>query len=354
MADINPQSYAIVAVIPAYNVEGKIESVLSALPPYLRHIIVVDDCSPDGTGKLVERACRQERRIVLIRHAKNQGVGAAMITGFGKALELQAQIVLKIDGDGQMSDYDPRRLLAPLIAGEADYAKGNRFRDFKALKAMPPLRRIGNMALGFLVKAATGYWDCFDPTNGFIAIRGDVLSLLPLEKVQQSYFFETSMLGELYLLGAVIKDVPYPAYYGDEKSNLSIRRILAEFPPKLLFLLLRRMFIKNLLVDFSMESVYLLVGAPMLLLGLIFGIVKWIKYAQLGIAAPTGTIMIAVLSVMLGVQILLAAIGIDLQATPKKPICNGPLPPSRGAHGQKSVRRIQKDLCRCNPKGAGG
>ncbi|NOY99756.1 MAG: glycosyltransferase family 2 protein, partial [Chloroflexi bacterium] len=312
--------YNIAAVVPAYKVEKQIEDTLARIPSYIRHIIVVDDASPDRTGEVVSAMQARDSRILLVRHGKNQGVGGAMASGFAKALALNAQIVIKIDGDGQMSDYDPRSLLAPLVAGEADYVKGNRFRDFSALKAMPRIRQIGNMALGFLVKAATGYWDCFDPTNGYLAIRGEVLSMLPLERIDRSYFFETSMLGELYLLGAVIRDVPYPAVYGDENSNLSVGKTLWEFPPKLAYLLLRRMVVKNFLLDFSMESIYLLTGIPMLLFGLIFGVIKWIKYARLGIPAPTGTIMIPVLSVMLGVQILLAAIGIDLQAVPREPV----------------------------------
>jgi len=317
--------YHIVAVIPAYKVEEQIAETLARIPSYIRQIIVVDDTSPDRTGEIVTQAKKQDARIMLIRHAKNQGVGGAMLSGFKEALKINAQVVLKIDGDGQMSDYDPRDILEPLIHGQADYVKGNRFRDLSALKAMPIIRQIGNMGLGFLVKAATGYWDCFDPTNGFFAIRSEAIALLPLERVHKRYFFETSMLGELYLIGAVIKYIPYPAVYGNERSNLSVSKTLWEFPPKLATLFLRRVLLKNFLFDFSMESIYLLTGFPMFLFGLIFGIVKWIKYYQLGLPAPTGTIMIPVLSVMLGVQLLLAAANIDLESMPKEPLCDGEL-----------------------------
>jgi len=212
--------YHIVVVIPAYKVENQIAETLARIPSYIRQIIVVDDASPDRTGEIVSEAKSQDERIKLIKHEKNQGVGGAMLTGFKEALKGNAQVILKLDGDGQMSQYDPRPLLSPLILGQADYVKGNRFQDFAALKSMPVIRQIGNMGLGFLVKAATGYWDCFDPTNGFFAIRREALALLPLERIHKRYFFETSMLGELYLIGAVIRDVPYPAVYGDEKSNL--------------------------------------------------------------------------------------------------------------------------------------
>ncbi len=322
---LNLAEYKVTAVIPAYKVEKQIAETLARIPDYIWRIIVVDDASPDRTGEIVEQVKAKDARITLIKHAENQGVGGAMISGFREALKVGSQVILKIDGDGQMSEYDPRSLLEPLIRGKADYVKGNRFRDFNALKSMPFIRQIGNMGLGFLVKAATGYWDCFDPTNGFFAIRHEALRLLPLKKVHKSYFFETSMLGELYLIGAVIRDVPYPAVYRDEESNLSVRKTLFEFPPKLIYLFIRRMLIKNFLFDFSMESIYLLTGLPMLIFGLLFGIVKWIKYFNLDIPAPTGTIMIPVMLVMLGVQLLLAAANIDLQAVPKKTLCDGEL-----------------------------
>ncbi|HIE25026.1 MAG TPA: glycosyltransferase family 2 protein, partial [Anaerolineales bacterium] len=275
--------------------------------------------------EIVEEIKAKDSRIRLIKHLKNQGVGGAMLTGFKDALRSGTQVIIKVDGDGQMSGYDPRPLLTPLIFGQADYVKGNRFRDFEALKSMPFIRQIGNMGLGFLVKSATGYWDCFDPTNGFFAIRREALEALSLDKIHKGYFFETSMLGELYLIGAVILDVPYPAIYGDEESNLSVGKTMLEFPPKLVYLFFRRMLIKNFLFNFSMESIYLLTGMPMFLFGLIFGAIKWIKYFNLGVPAPTGTIMIPVLLVILGVQFLLAAVNIDLQSVPQKPICDGEL-----------------------------
>ena len=322
---IELSQFHLVAVIPAYKVEKQIAETLARVPEYFRQIIVVDDASPDRTGEIIAQEKQQDTRIKLITHEKNQGVGGAMLSGFREALKINAQIILKIDGDGQMSGYDPRPLLELLIRGQADYAKGNRFRDFYALKSMPWIRQIGNMGLGFLVKAATGYWNCFDPTNGFFAIRSEALAELPLDRIQKSYFFETSMLGELYLVGAVIQDVPYPAVYGDETSNLSVRKTFWEFPPKLTHIFFRRMLVKNFLFDFSMESIYLLTGIPMFLFGLVFGIVKWIKYAQLGIPAPTGTIMIPVMSIMLGVQLLLAAANIDMQSVPKEPLCGSEL-----------------------------
>lgn len=314
--------HCIAAVIPCYRVEREIQSVLKTIPYYIKHIIVVDDASPDSTSDLVIASAQEDDRILLVRHPSNQGVGGAMVTGYHKALELGARIVVKIDGDGQMDVEHLPGLLKPLIEGKADYTKGNRFRDFKSLQTMPLVRRVGNMGLGFLSKAATGYWHLFDPTNGFNAIRSEALTQLPLHQIDRTYYFETSMLANLYLIGAVVKDVPMPARYQGEVSSLSIRRVLFEFPLKLLTTFVRRLVLKNFIYDFSMGSIYLLTGLPLLIFGLTFGIFKWIQYASRGIPAPTGTVMIPTLSVLLGIQLLLSAIEIDLRSVPTEPISN--------------------------------
>ena len=318
--------YCIAAVIPCYRVEKEIQAVLQAIPSYIKHIIVVDDASPDATADFVAAAVKNDERMTLIRHSSNRGVGGAMVTGYQKALELGAQIVVKIDGDGQMDMDHLPKLILPLIEGKADYTKGNRFRDFKSLQQMPFIRRVGNMGLGFLAKAATGYWTMFDPTNGFNAIRSEVLAQLSLDKIDQTYYFETSMLANLYLIGAVVRDVPMPARYRGEVSSLLVHRILFQFPPRLISTLLRRLVLKNFIYDFSMESIYLLTGLPLLLFGFIFGIIKWIQYASIHVPAPTGTVMLATLSVLLGIQFLLSAIEIDLRSVPTEPISN-PLNP---------------------------
>lgn len=313
--------FKIAVVIPAYRAESEIQAVLAGIPGFIRHIIVVDDASPDGGAEVVSAASKQDERILLLCHEKNQGVDGAMLTGFKKALELGTEIVIKLDSDGQMDSRYIPDLITPLITGEADYAKGNRFRDFDSLRQMPFIRRIGNLGLSFLTKAATGYWNVFDPTNGYFAIRAEVLAQLPLEKIDKGYYFETSMLSRLYLLDAHVQDVTIPARYRGEVSNLSIQRVLFEFPYKLTRTVIKRIIVKYFIFDFSMMSIYLLTGIPLLLFGLVFGIVKWIQYAELGIPAPTGTVILPTLSVILAIQILLSAIEIDLNTAPRKAIC---------------------------------
>lgn len=313
-------SFNIVVIIPAYRVERELQGVLSSIPTYVRHIVVVNDASPDGTARVLQEACARDARITPVSHLTNQGVGGAMVSGYRKAIELKAEIVVKLDGDGQMSSEDIPALIAPLVSGQADSTKGNRFHDFLALSNMPLVRRLGNVGLSFFAKSATGYWNCFDPTNGFIAMRGEVLKSLPLERLHKSYFFEISQLSQLYLIGACLRDVPISARYAGESSSLSILKVLVEFPPALLAVFLRRIVLHYLLYDFSIGSVYILVGLPLLLFGLIFGSIKWIHYASRGIPAPTGTVMLATLTVILGIQFLLSAVSIDLQSVPREPI----------------------------------
>jgi glycosyltransferase involved in cell wall biosynthesis len=333
LADSEPLAgYCIAVVIPAYNEERHIAEVLRTIPDFVRQIIVVDDASRDDTARVVEALAAEDHRIVLVRHASNQGVGGAMVSGFRRALQLRAQIVVKMDGDGQMgADFFPD-LVAPLIHGEADFAKGNRFHDFTALARMPWIRRLGNVGLSFLTKAAVGYWTCFDPCNGYVAIRGELLAKLDLDKLHRSYFFETSLLSQLYLRGAVIADVPMPARYGNEVSRLSIARVLFEFPPKLAYCFLRRLLLKHLLFDFSMLSIYLLTAVLMLTVGGLYGGINFLWYAGANLPAPTGTVVIPAMLIIMGLQLLLAAINEDLRAVPTRPVCRSrPRPRSRDA-----------------------
>jgi glycosyltransferase involved in cell wall biosynthesis len=315
----------IAAVIPAFNVGSHIGEVLGEMPKQIRTVIVVDDGSTDDTAAVVEQCAATDRRIHLIRHDRNRGIGAAMVTGFARSLELNAAVVVKIDGDGQMPLSMLPKLIHPLILGDADYAKGNRFRDFQAIRKMPPLRRFGNVVLSFLAKAATGYWHCFDPTNGFVAIRSSVLSQLPLQRIDPTYFFEISILSHLYLLGAVVKEEPMPARYQGEPSNLSIPVVVRDFPLRLFKVFIRRIVLKNFLYDFSVETLEIAAGAILLFAGTLYGGYNWLWYALHRLAAPTGTVVLSALMIMLGFQLLLSAIALDLQSVPRQPINEGSL-----------------------------
>ena len=247
----------------------------------------------------------------------NQGVGGAMITGFKRSIELNSDITIKIDGDNQMdSSYIPA-LIKPIVENKADYTKGNRFRDFKALRKMPVLRRTGNLGLSFCIKAASGYWNIFDPNNGFVAISNEMLKTIDINKIHKRYFFESSMLIELYHSEAVIQEIPMKAKYGDEVSHLSLTRTLLGFPPKLLKAFIRRIILKYFLFDFNIASLYILFGLPLFIIGLIYGIVNYVEYGSSHTPAPTGTVVIPTLLIMMGFQLLLSATSFDISNYPK-------------------------------------
>ena len=306
----------IAAVIPSYKVSRHICEVIETLPELIDHIIVVDDACPESSGKIAQEL--NNEKITVIFHSDNQGVGGAVISGYKKSIELGCDITIKIDGDGQMSPEYIEPLIKPIINGDADFSKGNRFRNMNALRAMPTIRLIGNNALSFLEKSYSGYWDIMDPTNGFTAISRTMLEDLDLSKIARDYFFESNMLLELYLCGAVICDIPMAARYGHEESSLSIGKTLLRFPPKLLYGLVKRIVLRYYIYDFNMASVYLLAGIPMLFFGVLFGAVHWIDSYIHGIPKTTGTVMLSVLPVILSIELFLQAINIDINNSPNK------------------------------------
>src|SRR5580765_856712 len=302
----------ITVVIPCYNVSKHIEDVIKQLPTEVSWIIAVNDCSKDDTGNILTRLAEENKRLIFINHEENQGVGGAMLTGFKKSIELNSDITIKMDGDDQMDSSLIPKLIKPLAENKADYTKGNRFRDHKALKKMPVIRRIGNLGLSFFIKAASGYWNIFDPNNGFVDIRNEMLKAINVSKIHKRYFFESSMLIELYHANAVVQEIPMQARYGDEVSHLSVTKALFGFPPKLLKGFIRRILIKYFLFDFNIASVYLLFGVPFFLLGTIYGIVNFVKYMNANTVAPRGTVVIPTLLIILGFQLLLSAVNYDI------------------------------------------
>ncbi len=310
----------ITVVIPAYNVAGHILEVLATIPEYIHKIVVVLDAPTDDSAQVVGQAAGQDGRISVVSHENNKGVGGAMVSGFARALELGSNIIVKMDGDAQMDPGQLPGLLMPLLTGQADVTKGNRFYDFVALRQMPLIRLVGNLSLSFVVKAVVGYWKCFDPTNGFIAIRGEVLRKLNFSRLDPGYFFEISLLSQLYLANAYLLDIPMPAIYGSEVSNLRVRRVLLEYPLKIIATGIHRITFKYFLYDFSLISIYILFGTILGLFGLIFGITNWVHYDSIDVGAPTGTIMVAMLTVIMAFQLLLQAITMDYNASPSRPI----------------------------------
>lgn len=307
-------------VIPAYRAESKIEKVVSNIPETVGIIVVVDDCSPDQTVNIVEAINKKDLRVHLIRHNKNTGVGTATLDGYYKAVKLGAEVIIKMDSDDQMDPLYIPQLIQPILDCEADYTKGNRFLHAVELKSMPRVRKLGNVGLSFLAKLASGHWHIFDPTNGFTAIHRDLVPLLDTRYIHARYFFETSMLMELRLVRAVVKDVFIPAKYADEESFLSIVDSLLRFPVLLLRGFLHRWRVEYFLRDFTPVSLFFIAGLPAVIFGLVFGLVHWVISVKTQTPATTGTVMVATLPFIIGMQLLLQSLVMDIQGTPDKPI----------------------------------
>lgn len=304
----------VAVVLPAYRTASSIRAVIEQIPADVRHVIVVDDASPDGVGTTV--SALGDPRVVVCTHEANRGVGAAMKTGFAKALELGADIVVKLDSDGQMDPALIPEFVAPLVGGRADFAKGNRFADLSVISAMPPLRRAGNLALSFLVKAASGYWSLFDPCNGYLAVSGSLLRAIRRDRLADRYFFEISLLCESYRARGVVVDVDMHPRYGDEVSSLSPARSLVEFSGRLLGRMVRRIGFAYFLRDFTVVSVFITAGVPMLVFGVLWSSVHWYRSWATNVVASTGTVMIGTLAIILAFQLLLQAVVLDVQSEP--------------------------------------
>ncbi len=308
---------SIAAVIPCYRVGEIVFDVIARMGPEVTYILVVDDCCPDATAdKIAARVA--DPRLTIIRHEQNKGVGGAVVSGYRKALELGAEIVVKVDGDGQMPPELIPHLVRPILAGAADYTKGNRFHSLFDVKAMPGSRLLGNGILSFVTKISSGYWSLFDPTNGFTAIHREALGRLELNNVSERYFFETDMLINLGNIRAVVRDVPMRALYGDEVSGLKISKTAWSFLTGHTREFLKRLLYNYFMRDFSFASLQLLFGLLLTGFGLGFGGLEWWLHASRDTAATTGTVMLAVLPIILGFQLLLSFLSYDIANEPKQ------------------------------------
>lgn len=311
-------SQHIAVIIPAYKVEKHINTVIMNIPPFVKSIIVVDDGSPDLTGSILKKI--SDPRLIILTHEQNRGVGAAMITGYDHAVAIGADILVKMDGDDQMDPDKLSDLIFPIVHQEADFTKGNRFLHQTQLQSMPLTRRIGNWGLTFMVKAASGYWQIFDPTNGYTAMHRCVWQNINKTRVARDYFFESSLLTEMRYINALVEDVYIPARYQEEVSSMSIWKVLFSFPLRLLKATVRRFIYQYYLYNFSFGSLALILGMLFILFGFVWGIVYWRESQITGIPATTGTVLIAVLPIILGVQLLLQAISQDMAEIPRKPL----------------------------------
>lgn len=313
------EAMKIAVVVPCYREKNHILDVLAAIGPEVAAIFVVDDACPDNTGDFVE-ANTKDSRITVCRNPANQGVGGATVTGYKAALAAGADIIVKLDGDGQMDPALIPSLVLPVQHHEADYAKGNRLHRRDSARGMPVVRLLGNMGLTLMSKLSSGYWDIMDPTNGFTAIHAGVVRALPLDDIAKGFFFESDLLYRLAQLNAVVTDVSMRAKYGEEVSQLVVHRVFWTFLKGHLCNTWRRLVDTYFVREIGIASLELLLGMILLPAGILFGAYHWLLSFTTGAYASAGTVVLAALAIIIGVQLLLAFIGHDTRRQPTQPV----------------------------------
>ncbi len=308
-------SQSVAVILPCYRETSHILTVIKKVGPEVKTIYVIDDACPDLTGAYVQNYCK-DKRVRVIRQDVNSGVGGAMVTGYQQALKDGHNILVKIDGDGQMDPKLLLKLIAPILEKKADYAKGNRFHNIESVMLMPKARIFGNVCLSFLSKLSSGYWSVFDPTNGFTALHRTAAERLAFESISKGYFFESDILFRLGMIRAVVKDIPMEAVYGSEESGISIPKIIPEFIAKHFVNTCKRFYFNYVLRDFGLTSLLFLLGNILFWFGVIFGTIQWYESELSGIPATAGTLVLAALPIILGSQFIIAFFNSDIKNIP--------------------------------------
>ena len=308
----------IAVVIPCYRVKDHILEVIEGIGPEVSKIYVVDDACPDGSGNFVQKNSK-DKRLSFIFHEENQGVGGAVISGYKAAYADGSDVVVKIDGDGQMDPSLISAIAKPVVEGSADYSKGDRFDSLENLFGMPKVRIFGNAVLSLWAKFSTGYWSMTDPTNGFTAIHRRALEAMNLDKIRRSYFFESDILFRLNIANCVVADVPMAAVYGSEKSNMSILKVMFEFPWRHTVNLWKRIFYRYYLREWNVGSFELPLGFFLVVFGAWFGLSSFLNASAAGVATTAGQVTGSAVALILGVQLLLSFLSYDVQSEPRIP-----------------------------------
>lgn len=300
--------------MPAYNEAPQVGGVITTMPEYVDDIVVVDDCSSDGTSEAA--LAPNDPRVTLIRHDPNQGLGASLIDAHEKALELGGDIMVVMAGDGQMDPAYLPDLLRPILEEGYDFTKGNRFFDAGSWEGMPRHRIFGNIVLTFLTKLATGYWDMFDPQNGYTAITRHASERVDWDRVARDYSFENDVLARLGVLRARVKDVDIPAVYGEEISDISLPKVVPSLLGTLRRAFWRRFWLLYVVRSFSPVALFALSSSTLLVWTLLFG--AWVVAQRVaGVSPTTATVMLVVLPFLMGFEMTLAAFVLDITNTPK-------------------------------------
>jgi glycosyltransferase involved in cell wall biosynthesis len=299
-------------VVPAHDEESLITGVLGAMPDFVDRVYVVDDASTDAT---VERALDGgDGRVEVIRHERNQGVGAAIVTGYRRALAEGIDVSCVMAGDGQMDPSDLQTLAGAVARGEVDYAKANRLVTGQAWNLIPRSRYLGNAVLSLLTKIASGYWHVADSQSGFTAIGHDTLAQLDLDRLYRRYGFPNDMLVSLNVWNARVRDFPSrPIYNVGERSGIRLARVV----PAISWLLLRRFFWrlgeKYVIRDFHPLVFFYALGILLTSIGLVLGVVETVLRILGNDLTPASVILVALLLIS-GIQFTLFAMWFDMES----------------------------------------
>jgi glycosyltransferase involved in cell wall biosynthesis len=299
-------------VIPAHDEEKLIGATISGVPGFVDRIVVVDDRSNDGTAAVVDAL--GDPRVELIRHERNEGVGAAIVTGYKRARDEGIDVVAVMAGDNQMDPSDLETLVVPVARGEVDYAKANRLFTGQAWDLIPRTRYLGNAVLSLLTKIASGYWHVADSQTGYTAISLEYLRLLDLDRIYKGYGMPNDMLVHLNIWNARVRDYPSrPIYNVGERSGIRLRKVV----PRISWLLLKGFFFrmreKYVIRDFHPLVFFYFLGFLMTTLGLVLGIVE-VVLRLMGNAITTPTIVLVALLLISGSQFMLFAMWFDMES----------------------------------------
>jgi glycosyltransferase involved in cell wall biosynthesis len=301
----------VAVVVPAYNEEALVGSTVEGIPDFVDRIIVVDDGSKDETA---DRAQKADSRVEVISHEKNQGVGSAIVTGYKRAIAIEADVTAVMAADGQMDPDDLEMLVRAVALGETDYAKANRLFTGQAWQLIPRTRYLGNAALSFLTKIASGYWHVADSQSGYTAVNLETLKLLDLDRVYRRYGFPNDFLVHLNVFNRRVRDYPSRPIYGvGERSGIRLRHVV----PKISWLLLKgffwRMGQKYVIRDFHPLILFYTLGGVLFGAGMALGIAE-VVLRILGNPITSATIVLVALLVISGLQLLLFAMWFDMES----------------------------------------
>ena len=301
----------VAVVVPAYNEEALVGSTVSGIPAFVDSIIVVDDCSKDETAV---RAQNADNRVEVIAHERNQGVGAAIVTGYRRAIAIDADVTCVMAADGQMDPEDLETLVRAIAGDETDYAKANRLFTGQAWQLIPRTRYLGNAALSFMTKIASGYWHVADSQSGYTAVNLETLKLLDLDRIYRRYGFPNDLLVHLNVFNRRVRDYPSRPIYGvGERSGIRLRHVV----PKISWLLLKgffwRMGQKYVIRDFHPLILFYMLGILLFAGGFLLGVAE-VALRIYGNPIPSATIVLVALLVISGLQLLLFAMWFDMES----------------------------------------